>query len=58
MKCPTCKDAKENQCCKCGKEIPKEEQKIDSDPYASEINDDETPHMQCKECDEESIIET
>jgi hypothetical protein len=57
MKCPTCKDAKENCCCECGKELSIDEQELDSDPFASEIHGDESFHLMCKDCIHESAME-
>ncbi len=54
MKCPTCNGAKEGFCCSCEKPISAEEQSLAPDPFASEIYDDDSLHLQCADCSEES----
>jgi hypothetical protein len=54
MKCPTCKDAVEGCCCCCGLEIPVPDQELRPDPYGSEMADDQSPHLQCPECNAQS----
>jgi hypothetical protein len=57
MKCPTCRFAVEGCCCSCGVEIPAGEQRLEEDPYASEIHHDERLHLQCKVCYHESCMD-
>lgn len=54
MKCPTCKDAEEGKCCRCGDEIPIELQKLEPDPYSDEIEGDDSLHLECRQCSYES----
>ena len=56
MECPTCKKG-EGKCCECGKDIQKDEQEIQPDPYASEVYDDKTPHLKCVDCNLRSAYE-
>jgi hypothetical protein len=54
MKCPTCKDAEENKCCHCKAEIPEADRKLETDPFAEEINGSLDLHLQCSHCQSES----
>lgn len=57
MICPTCADAKPDCCCSCGHLLDIEqgdEFVLQHDPYANEINDDDSLHLQCENCLDES----
>ncbi len=63
MKCPTCPNAEEGTCCWkggtwCLGVIPTDEQRVEPDPFALEVHDDPTPHMQCAACAHESRQDT
>jgi hypothetical protein len=57
LRCPTCENSEHGLCCLCGIEIPQLDQSILADPYASEINGDDTPHLQCERCSYNSAME-
>lgn len=46
--CPTCPEAHRGVCCKCGERG--DGVTVRPDPYASEINGDDTEHAICDPC--------
>jgi len=55
MKCLTCKEAKENCCCECGKKIIQELQKLEPNPYSEEIDNDNSLHLMCTKCKQNAM---
>jgi hypothetical protein len=53
-KCPTCQDVREGQCCSCRRLGHVE---VMADPYASEIEHDDTKHALCEDCCEASAAD-
>lgn len=54
MTCPTCDDAEAGRCCDCSRPLARGELELTPDPYASDINGDESLHLQCDSCAHES----
>lgn len=60
MKCPTCENAVEGQCCffrregvrerGCIVDIPPEQQELQPDPFDATINEDLDEHLYCPSC--------
>ena len=57
MKCKSCKSAKENCCCHCGKFLKDSEKEYGTNPYDAEIEFDYTEHLICDICHEEACME-
>jgi len=59
MKCPTCKEAKEDCCCSCGSKLSEKELKrgLEPDPYDEEIGNCSDLHLQCDKCMHESCMD-
>ena len=49
---------KPGRCEHCGKEFPGEDLIHGPDPFASEVNGDDTPTVLCKECYRQSVWDT
>jgi hypothetical protein len=52
---PTSTSANAEVCCRCGKLVYGKEAIPSPDPYQAEINDDDTPVVECNDCRENSL---
>ena len=52
MKCPTCENAINGICCCCGAVVDVPE--LQPDPFAQDINNDNSLHLMCPKCVYES----
>jgi hypothetical protein len=53
-KCECCKGTR---CCSCNCEIPKKERILEENPFALEIENDYTLHLECEDCRDQAAMD-
>lgn len=56
LTCPSCSQARPGRCCACGTELLPEEEVLKPDPYGYNVAGSTSPHVQCKMCLRESVL--